>query len=394
MGSGSRYPLSNHTDTITQEYKLEQIQLIIRHGTRYPVNSATRAIHDSLLLLKQSPSESLVGWVATYHNTFTPNRAGQLTSWGQQELYELGRNVADNYPDLVDKLVDDDDVIQSFTASSSYSERSAQSGSAFCIGLFEGLGDLAHPAKLVGAPIMTFPKGKDPLIAPHKACPRWQATVGDTDIVDRHLQPYELKYLTPIAKRLSQELQIEKQLDTKDVKKLFSGCVSEMAVHKRHDTFCSLFTKQDILALEYIDDIKHYFKYSYGLDINKKMACELGKNILQNMDNHLLKLDVKFGHTETTLPLRTLLGLYKDDFDIEMTLEEASKRQFKMSDFGTFANNMAFQVLSRQGEKFVRVLDNQQPVVMPGCYGYVCDLNTFRQSMETHLECNFTRLCF
>ncbi|KAI8874794.1 phosphoglycerate mutase-like protein [Backusella circina FSU 941] len=391
MGSGSRYPLLNYTDAITSDYKLDQIQLIIRHGTRYPVQSATRAIHDSILLLKQSTNESLMGWVTTYHNTFTPNRAGQLTSWGQQELYTLGRNVADNYPDFVHKLVEDD-IIQSFTAYSSYSERSAQSGSAFCIGLFKGLGDLAPPAKLVGVPIMTLPKNNDPLIAPHKACPRWQAEVGNTDIVNQHLRPYELKYLSPIAARLSQELQLE--LTMKDIKKFFSACVSEMAVHKRYDTFCSLFTKQDILALEYIDDAKHYFKYSYGLDINKDIACELGKNILQNIDNRLLKLDVKFGHTETTLPLRTLLGLYKDNFNIEMTLEEANKRQFKMSDFGTFVNNMAFQVISKQDKKFVRVLDNQQPIIIPGCDAQICDLNTFRQFMETRLECNFTRLCF
>ncbi|KAL9544841.1 hypothetical protein MBANPS3_007425 [Mucor bainieri] len=378
-------------------YTIEQIQLVIRHGTRYPVSSGMESINNALLTLNQSNNLDLMGWLNGYKNEYLPSRTGQLDENGQQEEYLIGRRFAKTYPQFIRSLVDSDSTIvsQRLKISSSWSSRTLQSAQAFSVGAFEGLGTLG-PANLMTVPVFSFQENNDSLIAFHKTCPRWQKEA--KPLTNQIMEPVIQRLVSPIASRLTIELDIA--VTVTDVQDFHDACTSEVSMHHTIDTFCKLFTRQDIVTLEYLDDLKHYYKYSYGLpDLNEKMACDLGKYIVASINamvekkEEAFKLDVKFGHSETLLPLRTLLGLYQGSLSPNSSNQEIEDRQFKLSNFGYFANNIAIQLLSKEGLFYVRILDNEKPILLPGCQSIHCPIEQFRRVMALKTQCNFVEYC-
>lgn len=398
LGTRSNYPNKEQSDydSIVLEYDIQQIQLVIRHGTRYPVISGINAINDALLKLNESKNNDLTSWTRYYENEYHEHRAGQLNGYGQKEEYLIAKRFAKRYPQLIRAVIDGDTISSNnFRAFSSWSNRTSQSGQAFCLGLFEGLGQLG-PAKIMSVPILSFPQDNDSLISLDNSCPRWQMEAKQK--IAESMQPAREKYLTPIAKRLSMDLNIE-TVTIKDVMNIYDACSTEVSMYKQVDTFCKVFTRQDIILFEYLEDLAHYYKLSYGLmDLNKDLACDLGKSILEGIEKQDVKLDIKFGHSETTLPLRTFLGLYKDEplLSENSSKEQIQNRKFRMSKFGYFANNIAFQLLARKADKqlFVRVLDNEQPILLPLCENDLCTLSEFKSYMTSRIEnCNYREFC-
>ncbi|KAI8366253.1 histidine phosphatase superfamily [Blakeslea trispora] len=397
-GSNGNYVLPHSEDQLTN-YQTEQIQLVVRHGTRYPVHSGMVAINNALDILNTSSNRALVGWIDKYHNDYLFRRTGQLDLHGQHELYLMGRRFSNCHKEFVRQLIDQDTLTTRMHISASWSSRTLQSAYAFCLGAFEQIGTLG-PANVIPAPIFSQGKQNDSLISPHKCCPKWQKEVKLA--TEHRLTPIIDRYVVPIAQRLSSRLALS--ITVTDVLNFFEGCMSDVALKHTVDTFCKVFTKQDILELEYIDDMKHYYKYSYGLPrLNSDMACDLAKNILQNIneiDSHpqtATKLDVKVGHSETLLPLRYFLGLYKDHEKLSQntTDEQIKRRVYRLSNFGFFANNMAFEFLVHKltKQKFVRVLDNEVPIRIPGFNKTVITVDQFRSFMEPKLRCDFTSFC-
>jgi hypothetical protein len=81
---------------------------------------------------------------------------------------------------------------------------------------------------------------------------------------------------------------------------------------------------------------------------------------------------------------------------INSTEKEIENRVFKMSEFGYFANNIAFQVVSHKKDKqeFIRVLDNEVPILLPGCKDILCPMKEFIHYMNIRIhECNFVQFC-
>lgn len=403
-GNYPNYKFNNDSylrDNITSEYTIQQMQLIIRHGTRYPVLSGMDAINQTLQKLKNaSNNDHLIGWIKSYKNKYLYRRTGQLDHNGQKEAYLIGKRLATRHPDFVSGLVDDDIITQEFQASASWSSRTSQTAQALSIGLFEGQGILG-PAKLLSVPVFTLTKNNDSLIAMHNACPKWQRYAKKATSVI--LEPVLERYLRPIASRLSMDLGID--VTTQDVMDIHEACTTEVAMHQTVDTFCRLLTRQDVLQLEYLDDLKHYYKYAHGLpDLNDEMACDLGKNIIDNIEKKLQQqeetvklLDIKVGHSETVLPLRNLLGLYRDETGLltNSTQEEIDKRAYKLSNFGYLANNIAFQLLSHKKNQtlFVRLLENEAPIVAPGCQDVLCPIDQFLEYMKSPTQCDFKEFC-
>ncbi|OBZ84715.1 Multiple inositol polyphosphate phosphatase 1 [Choanephora cucurbitarum] len=397
-GSNGNYVLPHKQEEL-EEYQVKQVQLIVRHGTRYPVHSGMVAINDALEILRTSSNRALVGWIDEYHNDYLFRRTGQLDLHGQHELYLMGRRFANRHQEFVEALVDQDILTTQMQVSASWSSRTLQSAYAFCLGAFEQIGTLGL-SKVIPVPIFSQSKQNDSLIAPHKCCPKWQKEAKPSTAY--HMAPVVNRYVIPIAQRLGDELALP--IAVADVLNFFDACTSDVALKHTVDTFCKLFTKQDILELEYIDDLKHYYKYSYGLpDLNSDMACDLVKSILQNideMDNHpdtATKFDLKAGHSETLLPLRYFLGLHKDHEKLSQntTDKQIEERLYRLSNFGFFANNIAFELLVHKytKQKAIRVLENEVPIQLPGFNKTVITLKQFRSFIEPKLQCNFTSFC-
>ena len=102
-----------------------------------------------------------------------------------------------------------------------------------------------------------------------------------------------------------------------DVAFLYTLCGFEVSHDNTTQRICSLFEKDEAETLEYAEDLKHWYKKSYGLEINSKMVCPLHHHLL-----HILRqrargeseraAELIFAHGETVLPLMTRLGLFSD----------------------------------------------------------------------------------
>ena len=50
-----------------------------------------------------------------------------------------------------------------------------------------------------------------------------------------------------------------------------------------NDAWCDVFSRRNLKTLEYSQDIKYYWRYGYGLEINYKQTCLLVKDILNSL---------------------------------------------------------------------------------------------------------------
>lgn len=401
LASKSPYPTTRvpSVDTITKSYSLEQLQLVIRHGTRYPSDGDTKDIADILALLQTSKNTSALPWLKSYQNIYTPERSGMLSGLGQSEEYLHGRRVARSFPELIDAVMDNGDLALRFSSYTSSSERTAQSAMAFQLGVFQGRGQLSKAKQFV-TPILTYARDNDTLIAIDDNCPAWRAQVHDNDATDLQADQYRLLAETSIADRLTMDLGIN--ITTKDVDSIYTGCAFDVTHHDTVDTFCSLLSREDILTLEFREDLSYYYKYSYGNKLNSKVACALVQDLVKEIEaaaedkDGYDKLSLKFGHTQTVLFLQTFLGLHQDPEPLVANLSKSAidNRIFRTSKIATFASNVAFQMLRKnKSDKFVRILVSETPVKLTGCSDEVCPYEQFKAILEPLLKCDIQEIC-
>ncbi|KAI8145974.1 histidine phosphatase superfamily, partial [Fennellomyces sp. T-0311] len=390
LATKSPYPVPKQNfDKAIRGYTLEQLQLIVRHGTRYPSDGDTKDIAAILEKLRQSTNRTALGWLDNYENVYLPGRAGALDENGQLEEFLHGRRVAKSFPKLIESVMDQD-VLLSIDSASSWSERTTQSAIAFHMGLFEGRGVLGS-AKQVAVPQFTYPDQGDQIIAIDDNCPAW---ANATENSDSESDLYQVKAHTATAQRLSKDLGIT--LTPDDVDAIYTGCCFDVAHQHRVDGFCTLLNHQEILHAEYREDLSYFYEYSFGGNpLNSQVACALAQGIMEHIEKNDVRLVLKFGHTQTVMFLQTFLGVYdnKDVLTANSSQSVIDNRVFRTSNIATFASNVGFQILRKNGKRFVRVLVSEVPVVVPGCHQEICPLETLKAALATKLKCNIKDVC-
>ncbi|CAO3563190.1 unnamed protein product [Mortierella alpina] len=204
--------------------------------------------------------------------------------------------------------------------------------------------------------------------------------------------------------------------------------------------------KSTFLKLEISSDLSKYYTYGPGVPFNRHLGCKLATSLLESMElalapdvdhstgrktssgdedeeddevaSKLFRGQFKFGHSETIMFLSSFLGLYNKKgvrMTATMTPEQYEEREFKTSDLSPFAANMAFEVfrpkaaksrpkkwrLSNENESpsppiqgKVRMLVNEEPMILPGCETEFCDWTLFKSILEkAGARCDFETCC-
>lgn len=153
-------------------------------------------------------------------------------------------------------------------------------------------------------------------------------------------------------------------------------------------------------------DLDYYYKYSYGNELASVLPCTLIKSMLQALehsDTRSGKVIVNFGHAKTLLLLITALGIKHDaERLLASNFEQQQSRQFRMSEFDSFAANFAAVKYNcsslgnassssssisdsessnvNNGKAKVLMLLNQVPIEMPWCIaGSICTIDEISQ---------------
>ena len=200
-------------------------------------------------------------------------------------------------------------------------------------------------------------------------------------------------------------------LTREDLSALYTLCGFEVAHLNRTSGACSLFGSEDADALEYLEDLKHWYKKSYGLPLNAHMACPLHRSLLEALRLRALgssnrSAEMIFAHGETLLPLLTRLGLFADPPSraLTATLSKSQRqaRAFRSTAVNPMAANFAF-VLYDCGARgsaqpahrhLVLALHNERAIMLPFCAGNLfCPLEDVVADLEQGSSCDFEKVC-
>ncbi|KAF9546200.1 PHOsphatase [Mortierella hygrophila] len=412
LGTKSPYPHETrpvgHLKDTPKGYELVQLQLVCRHGTRYP--SADKSVGfqkmtDRLKGIKLPGFEWIKDWPS--ETLYPPARGNLLSVQGDADLYQIGRRFAIRYKTLLDKYPYDAD---SYVFYSSPKSRSKQSGYGFSVGFFEGRlaedSGSAYEKGVIGkrppvqpVEISMLPLGLDKEMAMKYACPRWLESVDGQKAVERNNKEYEATFKPELAQRISTILSAgaktpaaQFNLTVKDLGVIQNMCGFEISMHNTEKTWCRFLglglssskdgkSKKDgkddksseakdlFLKLEIADDLDDYYTYGPGVPFNRHLGCKLGTSLVESVEMALTedrtgaqapaaggddddvpgvsRAVLKFGHSETIMLFSSMLGLYNKKgvpLTANMTSEQYENREFRASNFAPFSSNMAFEI--------------------------------------------------
>ncbi|EKX45457.1 hypothetical protein GUITHDRAFT_108721 [Guillardia theta CCMP2712] len=202
----------------------------------------------------------------------------------------------------------------------------------------------------------------------------------------------ESKEVQDVVARVGSKLGLKetsKELKAKHVAAMFTLCAFEAGQMKESSRFCSLLDEDDMSTMEYWDDLKHFYKKSYGLAMNAGMACPLLLHLVHVMKSRPphKTAELLFAHGETMLPLVTLLGLFQDPFQLNAStpLHLRRTRKFRSGRIIPMAANIVFvlhscrQDSSSPQDLRVLVMVNERPVKLAACSeeeGWLCPLDS------------------
>ncbi|XP_069719949.1 multiple inositol polyphosphate phosphatase 1 [Phaenicophaeus curvirostris] len=251
---------------------------------------------------------------------------------------------------------------------SSSKHRCLQSGAAFRRGLGPDLG--GHEVEV---------EVNDSLMRFFDHCAKFVALVEENDAAMCQVNAFKegpemRKVLEKVASALC--LPVE-ELNADLVQVAFLTCSYELAIKNVTSPWCSLFNEEDAKVLEYLNDLKQYWKRGYGYDINSRSSCILFQDIFQHLDEAVEEsksskpisspLIVQVGHAETLQPLLALMGYFKDDEPLKANnYARQANRKFRSGRIVPYAANLVFvlyhcdQVKTSEEEYQVQILLNEK----------------------------------
>ncbi|CAG8754980.1 9272_t:CDS:2, partial [Cetraspora pellucida] len=280
-----------------------------------------------------------------------------------------------------------------------------QSGNAYALGLFSGYGSLSD-LKLQPVYISSIPRNQDTELSMHYACPLWLATVNDSNFTRKwQEEKYLDAFISIISRRISDRLKIEPPLDPIHINYIYRACSFAVSFSDKNDTWCSLLEKDDFLQIEYLLDMGYYYSFSYGYQLNTKLACRFFTSFVESVESYLtgrseVRSTLKFAHAETIMFLTTMLGLYEDNYPLtaDTLPQQIASRKFRASRLTPFSANVYFEIYNCStrydadpvfGTILIRVMVNEQPSVIPKCVYTYCPWKTFKQLLGDAINCDF-----
>ncbi|XP_050520564.1 multiple inositol polyphosphate phosphatase 1-like [Daktulosphaira vitifoliae] len=158
----------------------------------------------------------------------------------------------------------------------------------------------------------------------------------------------------------------------KDVKAMYEACRHdytrniEMSMNSK-PAWCRVFTKDDLLNLEYLDDLIWNEKFGYNSHYGDKLGCPLIMRIKMSFEaaisNPTVKAVLNFGHRSNLFPTFTMLGLAYDETRLSAdNMDNMSNRRWRTSFLNPFSANTIL-ILSKFNNKFyVSVFVNENIV--------------------------------
>eukprot|EP00127_Corallochytrium_limacisporum_P003530 Clim_evm13s150 gene=Clim_evmTU13s150 len=410
----------------------EHIQMLVRHGTRYPSTGDIRKLDKLQNKLNQLDlhGDSNYLWLKDWENPFHESDDKMLHEIGEYELYEIAKRYRERFPTLFMEKYSS----RSYRFTSTKTERAAQSASAFSYGLFEGTGIISEngfqPVAINSASI-----DRDIQLRFFDNCDKYLRVVKGDDLDGEVSRPGvktvsgELKKFKKSEALQSLIADVKRKVGLpedhpfpsyKDLYGIYVMCA--YGVNLRGDTtFCDIFEDTDkaLKILDFHSELKTYYVRGEGTDINTQMSCPLLTDMWEHIEalvenykdnqnmlpHHQLKGAFRFAHAETLIPLVNLMGLYTQGEKGNLTADEyethIKDREFRSGIMSPFSGNIGMVVYKCTGTTpdnvhwKVATLLNERVYKMTqvGCDHLLCDYSKMHHYFRDHYGCNFDEVC-
>lgn len=148
-----------------------------------------------------------------------------------------------------------------------------------------------------------------------------------------------------------------------------------------------LFTSRELKVLEYANDLKHYYEFGYGSDINRQIQCSSVRDMVSHLEFSVdPRVTVYFGQSPSLLLHLTAMGAFQDEKKLTAkTFSKMSQRKWSTSRMSPFAGNFA---AIRYNTKQVKFFLNEELIQFDWCPNGICQLADVRRTFKELNNCD------
>ncbi|XP_014363395.2 multiple inositol polyphosphate phosphatase 1-like isoform X1 [Papilio machaon] len=316
---------------------------LLRHGKRYPstrfgksMNEAL-AIRDNILASYEKGRSSLCAQDIEDLNAWVADKkmfdaAAELTPEGYEEMFGIGKRIRHTFNDLLEKL-------DKYTFRPAFGKWIEDSAKAFVKGFNN---DKLHIEKALP---------ESDVMAPYLTCGKYQKDVQKNPNIYAESEKYKRtsEYLAT-KDRIQRRTGIDYELTDTNVTALYDLCRHTWSgVESKLSPWCALFTKDDLQVLEYIQDLRSYYRNGYGTAQSEIFGqiplADLLRSFQKVKEGDGKKMTAYFTHATMLDMVYTSLGLFKDNKPLSSANRDRD-RKWRSSANSAFSVNLV-AVLNR-----------------------------------------------
>ncbi|KAL6231495.1 3-phytase B [Aspergillus navahoensis] len=386
-GQYSPYFSVEHESAISEDVphncKVTFVQVLSRHGARYPTKSKSKAYAELIGAIQKNATsfQGQYAFLESYNYTLGTE---DLTTFGENQMVDSGTKFYRRYKDLARNNTP-------FIRASG-SDRVVASAEKFIDGfrtaqLSDYDSNLAAPVvKVIIPEIDGFNNTLD-----HSTCVSFE----NDERADEIEANFTAVIGPPIRKRLENDLP-GVTLANGDVVYLMDMCSFDTMARTAHGTelspFCALFTEKEWLQYDYLQSLSKYYGYGAGSPLGPAQGIGFTNELIARLTqspvrdntstNHTLdsnpatfpldrKLYADFSHDNSMISIFFAMGLYNGTLPLSMDSVESIEEMdgYAASWTVPFGARAYFEVMQceREKEPLVRVLVNDRVVPLHGC---------------------------
>jgi len=355
FGTKSRYPkrseISGAKLNVDSKFQLRQVQLVCRHGTRYP--TGTNNFNEKIEYMKEflySNSKLFpekFEFLSFFENPYRENDYGLLDIQGVKDMQNLAKRAIHRYGNITN-TIDDLSKIRIYSTNVS---RVVDSAAAFISTIKIYLDEMNEgddnendnvrvdketpiieqdALEALSIDIRNFEyddykinallesdinnyeddfsyfkndeilkyiniyedRNKDIILSPHIACPLFSEEINSEDRdrteINNNIKLLQKKYIHGVNSNLMKVLNLREEPDIGD--SIMNMCIFEVALNNTRNQFCSLIDKPSFENFGFYEDYKNYHIKGYYNEVNQWLATPLFKEIVNDIDKEILQL--------------------------------------------------------------------------------------------------------
>lgn len=371
---------------VPETCEVETVQLVGRHGERFPSDSGLE-YNATINFLKTQPLNGSLEFIKDYEFFVTnaDNLEQETTLQNTNSIFAGSLSAMRNGKTFREKYGHLYDANATIPVFSSNADRVFDTSVNFMKGF---LGSSYDDSKVKYNVISEDEKSGANSLTPAKSCESF-------DKHDFETSPKLNGYLDDFKERMARDGNPNLNISVDDMDNLFDTCAYELNV-KGQSKFCDLFTSEELIKREYKDDVELYYIYGPGGDYGTTFGGVFTKatlKLLQDDDNDN-KIWLSFTHDHDVANFYAGLGIFNQTTDLDKEHIQFN-HSFSKAKIVPQSARIILEKLNCGGKKYVRVIVNDSVVPMK-CNsgpGFSCALHEFVALLQPIADLDFNQAC-